>query len=200
MRPPLPSPPPTPLSTLTPCFPPLPTLAAPRPVLQWTRRTRGGSTAPASLTRRWSRSTCSQVGTGEYPTQPRASLLPAPLLAQLEQPCGWHSNRVPGLPPAHECPPCTSPPCHLAAGEDTICCLCGPPPMIKFACLPVSPPRSAAHVHAAAQRLVERCCTSCPERLAYACPPTSRFFPATSCTVPQNLEALGYKPEQCIQF
>ncbi|KAL4420574.1 hypothetical protein ABPG75_010230 [Micractinium tetrahymenae] len=37
------------------------------------------------------------------------------------------------------------------AGEDTICCLCGPPPMIKFACLP-------------------------------------------------NLEKLGYKPEQCIQF
>jgi NAD(P)H-flavin reductase len=38
-----------------------------------------------------------------------------------------------------------------AAGDDTICCLCGPPPMIKFACLP-------------------------------------------------NLEKLGYKPEQCIQF
>nr|ABP97095.1 nitrate reductase [Chlorella vulgaris] len=37
------------------------------------------------------------------------------------------------------------------AGDDTICCLCGPPPMIKFACLP-------------------------------------------------NLEKLGYKPEQCIQF
>nr|ACF22999.1 nitrate reductase [Chlorella vulgaris] len=37
------------------------------------------------------------------------------------------------------------------AGEETICCLCGPPPMIKFACLP-------------------------------------------------NLEKLGYKPEQCIQF
>jgi NAD(P)H-flavin reductase len=29
-------------------------------------------------------------------------------------------------------PPFTPP----AAGDDTICCLCGPPPMIKFACLP----------------------------------------------------------------
>ena len=37
------------------------------------------------------------------------------------------------------------------AGDATVCFLCGPPPMIKFACLP-------------------------------------------------NLEALGYKPEQCIQF
>ena len=63
------------------------------------------------------------------------------------RPCSCCQRQLPAslrsvrnrLPPAQEYPPRAASLPHAAAGEDTICCLCGPPPMIKFACLPVSP-------------------------------------------------------------
>ena len=71
-----------------------------------------------------------------------------------------------------------------AASDSTICCLCGPPPMIKFACLPVS------------------CAALRPgpgDRDPYYTKSASHLLSPPLPSL-QNLEKLGYTPEQCIQI